>query len=381
MTANLAPRPGVIWICGFSAAGKTTVSRKVVRLLRRRQVSAVLLDGDELRGIYGNRWGYERDARLELGFVNHRLAAYLASQGHTVVIAAGGMYRKVHDWVKENVSGAISVYLHVSEDERLRRDRETKKIYSQLKNTGSLFDEIEPDLVIENFGDVTSDVAAAKIVDFYFQDRPDKSKEARLAYWEGYYKRNELDVPSSFARSLLSRLPDGARLVDIGCGDGADIEILAPKTSFIIGLDPAASAIAKTKSRFVASGLTAELVHGYVDKLDHCNANSVVCRSVLDAVTPNDERDILQGAARALGATGNVFIECLSIHDASLRHGEIIGPSERLGDRYIRYIDPQSLVDNLVAAGFAIKTIGDAEIQIGDRTCKVIRAHAQKGLS
>ena len=44
---------GVIWITGFSAAGKTSLARKVENLLRKKEISTVSLDGDDLRNILG----------------------------------------------------------------------------------------------------------------------------------------------------------------------------------------------------------------------------------------------------------------------------------------------------------------------------------------
>ena len=57
---------GVIWITGFSAAGKTSLARKVENLLRKKEISTVSLDGDDLRNILGDHWGYDKASRKEL---------------------------------------------------------------------------------------------------------------------------------------------------------------------------------------------------------------------------------------------------------------------------------------------------------------------------
>lgn len=63
-TAEESSYNGVIWVTGFSSSGKTTVARKVCRILKDRNVSTIFLDGDDLRSIFSNSWGYDRKDRL-----------------------------------------------------------------------------------------------------------------------------------------------------------------------------------------------------------------------------------------------------------------------------------------------------------------------------
>ena len=44
---------GVIWITGYSAAGKTTMSKQVEIELANRNYRTIYLDGDDLREIFG----------------------------------------------------------------------------------------------------------------------------------------------------------------------------------------------------------------------------------------------------------------------------------------------------------------------------------------
>lgn len=161
--------PGVIWVTGYSAAGKTTVGRLVVGKLRDAGTSTVFLDGDELRAILGHKWGYERADRVELAGVYFRLCAHLAAQGVTVVISCIAMYDETRAWVKEHLPSIIEAYLHVPEAERRRRDEATKKVYRNMGNLADLYDEpTAPDMRIDNFGGVSPDEVAQQIVDQYF---------------------------------------------------------------------------------------------------------------------------------------------------------------------------------------------------------------------
>ena len=58
-------KQGLIWITGFSASGKTTVARKVEYGLKQKGYNVIALDGDELRNIFSDRWGYDRKSREE----------------------------------------------------------------------------------------------------------------------------------------------------------------------------------------------------------------------------------------------------------------------------------------------------------------------------
>ena len=93
---------GLIWVTGFSSSGKTTISREVNSLLKKEGYSTIFLDGDDLRKVFGNTWGYNRENREELAQIYLRLCSHLASQEHTVIISAIAMFSPLFQWVKEN---------------------------------------------------------------------------------------------------------------------------------------------------------------------------------------------------------------------------------------------------------------------------------------
>src|SRR5436190_11173825 len=77
--SRAAAKSGVIWITGYSSAGKTTIGRVVASELQRSGSPSIFLDGDDLRGILGGR-GYSDDERRELARVYLRLCSHIASQ-------------------------------------------------------------------------------------------------------------------------------------------------------------------------------------------------------------------------------------------------------------------------------------------------------------
>ena len=71
----------VYWLTGLSGAGKTTIGRLWYEELKKSGEKVVLLDGDELRAVFGGGFGFTAEARLKLGMSYGRLCALLAAQG------------------------------------------------------------------------------------------------------------------------------------------------------------------------------------------------------------------------------------------------------------------------------------------------------------
>ncbi len=66
----------VIWITGLSGAGKSTIARAAVALLKAEGTIPVLLDGDEFRAAVGDDLGHDPAGRLLNAY---RLARFASS--------------------------------------------------------------------------------------------------------------------------------------------------------------------------------------------------------------------------------------------------------------------------------------------------------------
>ena len=77
----------VTWIIGLSGSGKTTLAEQVLLDIKKRGSSAVIVDGDVARELWGNDLGYDIDSRRENAQRICRLCQFLDQQGLDVVCA------------------------------------------------------------------------------------------------------------------------------------------------------------------------------------------------------------------------------------------------------------------------------------------------------
>jgi adenylylsulfate kinase len=151
----------VIWITGLSGAGKSTLAGDLVARLRAEGQSVVMLDGDELREVFGaaasSTQNHGREGRLALALQYARLCKMIAAQGQTVVIATISLFREVHQWNRAHLPNYFEIYLKVPVEELRRRD--PKGIYRRF-DAGELHNVAGLDL------DIDEPLAADCLVEF-----------------------------------------------------------------------------------------------------------------------------------------------------------------------------------------------------------------------
>ena len=373
---------GVIWISGYSAAGKTTVGRKIENLLGRMGMRPLFLDGDDLRSIFAGRWGYTREDRVELARVYFRLASHLASQGHTVIISAIAMYDEVRSWLNENVPNALEVYLDVPEEERVRRDRRTKQLYSNIRQTSPDYDPPnEGTWQVDNYN-VEPDEAARQIIGRFLNREVTEADYGRERHWGSFYAENVAPTkPSPFAEAVAQSLTPGTRLLEIGCGNGRDACFFARTGQDVTAIDRSPEAVEAARSEGTSARFLAGTLPALADDLAAPFA-VVYSRFVIHAMPLSEEEELLDSITGLLEPDGRIFIECRSINDPMSRLGEVLSPTERIHGHYRRFIVLDEFRDRLTRRGFVIENEieSDGLAVYGDEDPVVIRVTARKAV-
>lgn len=122
----------VFWLFGRSAAGKTTLAKRLHQKLKDRNIPVFYLDGDEMRSGLNADLGFNDEARLE----NHRriaeIAHLAANQGFNLVVSTMAAQQNHRD-VVQKILGAklVWLYVHAPLEECIRRD--PKGLYRKAK--------------------------------------------------------------------------------------------------------------------------------------------------------------------------------------------------------------------------------------------------------
>jgi adenylylsulfate kinase-like enzyme/2-polyprenyl-3-methyl-5-hydroxy-6-metoxy-1,4-benzoquinol methylase len=355
MTVQTDRSGGVIWITGYSAAGKTTVGRGVMRLLHERGRNAIFLDGDQLRAILAHKWGYSNEERIELACTYFRLCSHLSKQGAIVVISAVAMFDEARRWFHQNIEHGLEVYLRVPLEERLARDGRTKGVYKDATGMEGYTEPADADLVIDNFGRTDPDSAAEEVLAAFERHIERAADYGRDNYWTGFYRKHAaVTAPSPFAQDCLGKLKPAQRLLEIGCGNGRDATFFAANGFQVTAIDKSQAAIdaGLERNEYGIEYICCDVVDvaGRVSG----KFGVVYSRFSLHAMTRAEEERAIAAAHDLLSPGGMFCIECRSINDPLARAGDVLSPDERIAGHYRRFIVLAELLDKLKAQGFEI---------------------------
>lgn len=144
----------VYWITGLSGAGKTTIGKLFYEKLKSKNQNVVFLDGDILREIFNNEYGYSIEERRKLALSYSKLCKLLSDQSLDVVCATISMFHECRKWNRENIENYKEIYLRAPID--VLKSRDKKNLYSKENNVVGLdlqFEEpIDPDIILNNDG-------------------------------------------------------------------------------------------------------------------------------------------------------------------------------------------------------------------------------------
>lgn len=121
----------LFWITGLPGSGKSTISKIIVKDIRKNYGPTIIIHGDELRAIFDLK-GYSRKERFLNGkkFIN--LIKLIVRQKFNVVFAVVGLFDKLRKINKNEFKNYIEIYIKADLEKVIKLSN--KKFYKKKKN-------------------------------------------------------------------------------------------------------------------------------------------------------------------------------------------------------------------------------------------------------
>jgi adenylylsulfate kinase len=121
-------KAAVLWLTGYSGAGKTTIANNIVSCLQQKNGNPIFLDGDVMRTILKHT-GFDERSRKAYNLLIGQLVSLLERNNQFVIVALISPYRETRDEIKKLCKRFIEV--HVSADLETCKARDPKGLYKK----------------------------------------------------------------------------------------------------------------------------------------------------------------------------------------------------------------------------------------------------------
>ena len=180
-----------------------------------------------------------------------------------------------------------------------------------------------------------------------------KNKEVEQQYWDKFYIKYRLDVPSQFCVFVATDIAEDTVIVEFGCGNGRDSLYLANHGFQVIGFDLSSEAIQRCQhsveekkinsAKFVCGDMSNSTdVKAVIDNARERSTNQelvIYSRFVMHSIDDNQEEKFLSSLSSHLLSGERVFLEFRSQEDEKT--------AKLFGNHYRRYIDSDKITNSL----------------------------------
>lgn len=125
---GLRVSPAVVFLTGLSGSGKTTIAKTVIEKLKRKGITPLLLDGDEIRNAI-KLTGFDEESRKRHNLNVGYMAKLLEAQGKVVIVSLISPYDDIRNQIRSMCHKFIEV--HVATDIKTCMERDPKGMYKK----------------------------------------------------------------------------------------------------------------------------------------------------------------------------------------------------------------------------------------------------------
>ena len=132
-------RAGVFWLCGLSGSGKSTLAIGLEKYLFSKNIHAIVLDGDNLRGGICKDLGFSMEDRMENIRRISEIAKVLTSNGLISIVSLISPTQKIRESARNIIGDDDFHEIFVKSSFQKCKERDVKGLYakSDLGNLGS----------------------------------------------------------------------------------------------------------------------------------------------------------------------------------------------------------------------------------------------------
>jgi len=121
-------KPAVIFLTGLSGSGKTTIAKALVEKYKKKGVTPILLDGDEIRKVIHQN-GFDEESRKKHNLNVGYMASLLESQDKVVIVSLISPYIDIRNEIRGMCKKFVEV--HVSTAIEICIQRDPKGLYAK----------------------------------------------------------------------------------------------------------------------------------------------------------------------------------------------------------------------------------------------------------
>ncbi len=145
-----------IWLTGIPASGKTTLSNLLKDHFQKKNMHAIILDGDEIRKTISKDLGFSPEDRKEHNRRVIEIAKLLVKNGIITIIPLISPYRETREFARKEIPNFVEIYTKSSIEVCIKRDPKglyKKAMAGEIQNMTGLQSPYEepqnPELVLD----------------------------------------------------------------------------------------------------------------------------------------------------------------------------------------------------------------------------------------